>query len=281
MSETSRLLFKSACRTIERALDEGKSRFILYPFGYAGVEMMRIMIERYGVPSERIVVVDNILAKRNPSVKAMCEIMEGDFDCHTAFIITAESPRTIKGLFEKAPIPGFIREANRYYLYPNNAEKDIIYDGCHVGRGTYGYMYLLERGVYASSIGRFCSINENAVIVENHAMNAVSTYPFCSENSLGAEELVTIGNDVWIGENAVITMGVKIGDGAVIGAGAVVTHDVMPYSIVGGVPAREIKKRFSKEEIVELLRISWWNWDDEKIHSNMDWITAHRNIRSK
>lgn len=272
MSETSRLLFKSACRMIEHALEDGRSDFILYPFGYAGLEIKRIMMERYGIPSDRIVVVDNLLAKKNTGVKAINAILEEDVDDNTAFIITAESPRTIESIFKVAPIPNFVKEANRYYLYPNNTEEDVIYNGCHVGRGTYGYMYLLERGIYASSIGRYCSINENAVIVEGHAIDAVSTFPFSNGILSEENDLVTIGNDVWIGENTVITMGVKIGDGAVIGAGSVVTHDVMPYSVVGGVPAREIKKRFSNEEIEKLLRIAWWNWDNEKIRNSMDWI---------
>lgn len=76
---------------------------------------------------------------------------------------------------------------------------------------------------------------------------------------------IIIGNDVWIGYEAVILAGVTIGDGAIIGTRAVVTKDVPPYTIVGGVPAKPIKKRFSEEIISKLLDIQWWNWSDEKL----------------
>ena len=80
---------------------------------------------------------------------------------------------------------------------------------------------------------------------------------------------IIIGNDVWIGYEAVILAGVTIGDGAIIGTRAVVTKDVPPYTIVGGVPAKPIKKRFSEEIISKLLDIQWWNWSDEKIAKNI------------
>ena len=81
-----------------------------------------------------------------------------------------------------------------------------------------------------------------------------------------------IGNDVWIGWNAILTPGVHIGDGAIIGAGAVVTHDVPPYAIVGGVPARIIGMRFSKDIIDKLLTIKWWYWSDEMIKANYEYF---------
>ena len=85
---------------------------------------------------------------------------------------------------------------------------------------------------------------------------------------------IVIGNDVWIGYDAVIMAGVRIGDGAIIGTRAVVTKDVEPYSIVGGVPAKEIRKRFSPEVIKKLMELQWWNWPIEKIKD------AIRNIQS-
>ena len=80
---------------------------------------------------------------------------------------------------------------------------------------------------------------------------------------------IVIGNDVWIGFEAVIMSGVTIGDGAIVGARAVVTKDVPPYTIVGGVPVKEIRKRFSDERISELLNLKWWDWPEEKIQMNI------------
>ena len=78
-----------------------------------------------------------------------------------------------------------------------------------------------------------------------------------------------IGNDVWVGMNVIIMRGVTIGDGAVIAAGSVVTADVEPYSIAGGIPAKHIRYRFSKEIIESLLEIRWWDWPEEKIRKNV------------
>lgn len=129
-------------------------------------------------------------------------------------------------------------------------------------------------------IGRFCSIACGAKFLftsANHAMKSLSTYPFpifFDEWGLDIKDVasawdnkgdIVVGNDVWIGYKAVILSGVRIGDGAIIGARAVVTRDVPPYMIVGGVPAKEIKKRFDEDTIQKLQQIEWWNWPFDKI----------------
>ncbi len=129
-------------------------------------------------------------------------------------------------------------------------------------------------------IGKFCSIACGAKFIfncANHTLKSLSSYTFplfFEEWDLPKSEVVSawdnkgdivIGNDVWIGYDAVIMAGVRIGDGAIIGTRAVVTKDVEPYSIVGGVPAKEIRKRFAPELIKELMEIQWWNWPVEKI----------------
>ena len=85
---------------------------------------------------------------------------------------------------------------------------------------------------------------------------------------------IIIGNDVWIGYDAVIMAGVTIGDGAIIGTRAVVTKDVEPYSVVGGIPAKEIRKRFSPDIITRLQKLQWWKWDTDKIHKSINAIQA-------
>ncbi|MBX2843155.1 MAG: CatB-related O-acetyltransferase, partial [Flammeovirgaceae bacterium] len=86
---------------------------------------------------------------------------------------------------------------------------------------------------------------------------------------------LVIGNDVWIGHNATIMAGVKVGDGAIIATNATVVKDVPPYTIVGGNPAKEIKKRFSEEVIRELLKLKWWDWEIDKITENLSLLTGN------
>ena len=138
-------------------------------------------------------------------------------------------------------------------------------------------------------IGKFCSIACGAKFLfnsANHTLSSLSTYPFplfFEEWGLEKKDVtnawdnkgdIVIGNDVWIGYEAVVLAGVTIGDGAIIGTRAVVTKDVPPYTIVGGVPAKPIKKRFSEETISALLEIQWWNWSEKRIAKNIGAIQS-------
>lgn len=138
-------------------------------------------------------------------------------------------------------------------------------------------------------IGKFCSIACGAKFLfnsANHAMGSLSnyTFPIFFEEWERKKENVTdawdnkgdivIGNDVWIGYDAIIMAGVHIGDGAVIGTRAVVTKDVPPYTIVGGVPARKIKMRFDSQTVEDLLELKWWDWTSEKIKKNLSLIMS-------
>lgn len=138
-------------------------------------------------------------------------------------------------------------------------------------------------------IGKFCSIACGAKFMftsANHTLNSLSTYPFplfWEEFGLEQKNLtqawdnkgdIVIGNDVWIGYDAVILSGVHIGNGAIIGTRAVVTKDVEPYTIVGGVPAKPIKKRFNEQTIEKLQSICWWDWEKEFIQEKIDDIRS-------
>ncbi len=164
---------------------------------------------------------------------------------------------------------------------------DFVHDPRDFQRNNVLYHYPInhERLV----IGKFCSIACGAKFLfnsANHTRRSLSTYIFpvlFEEWGLDVARIpeawdnkgdIVVGNDVWIGYEAVILAGVTIGDGAIVAARAVVTQDVPPYTIVGGVPARPIRKRFSDQEIERLLTLRWWDWPAEKIAANLDAIQS-------
>jgi virginiamycin A acetyltransferase len=135
-------------------------------------------------------------------------------------------------------------------------------------------------------IGKFCMIASGVKFImngANHLTESLTAYPFAifgkgwekamEGKSYPVKGDTIIGNDVWIGHNATLMPGIKIGDGAIIATNSTVVKDVEPYSVVGGNPAREIKKRFPKETVDRLLQLRWWNWSPEKINENLQHLT--------
>ena len=130
-------------------------------------------------------------------------------------------------------------------------------------------------------IGKFCQIANGVQFITssaNHQMDGYSTYPFCIFGDPWASSYNAnwpysgdniVGNDVWIGHEAVIMPAVKIGDGAIIATRSVVTKDVPPYAIVGGNPAKIIRYRFDEQTVAKLLTIKWWDWPIEEINKNI------------
>lgn len=153
--------------------------------------------------------------------------------------------------------------------------------GVDVGNHTYGIRretFFRPTGHEQVSIGKYCSIAERVRFVfGDHATDRVTTFPlrtllFGDGTNTDAltKSPILVGNDVWIGMNSLILSGVTIGHGAVVAAGSVVTRDVPPYALVGGVPARVIKMRLRPNQIESLLQIAWWDWPEEKIYANLD-----------
>ena len=155
---------------------------------------------------------------------------------------------------------------------------DFVHDPREFERNNVLYHYPVNGDKLI--IGAFCSIACGAKFLfnsANHTLRSLSTYPFpifYEEWGLKRENVtnawdnkgnIVVGNDVWIGYEAVILAGVTIGDGAIIGTRAVVTKDVPPYTIVGGVPAKPIRRRFPEETAEKLLELQWWNWSRERI----------------
>ena len=156
-------------------------------------------------------------------------------------------------------------------------------DRYEVGRGTYGEPAILHWGEPTTlKVGCFCSIANGVTIFlgGNHRTDWITTYPFSvfwesAKHIVGhpaSKGSVIIGHDVWIAAGAVILSGVHIGNGAVIGAAAVVTHDVPPYTIVAGNPAKVVRARFTEEEICMLQSLEWWSWDDVKLNAAMPFL---------
>jgi len=154
-----------------------------------------------------------------------------------------------------------------------------------IGRGSYGGLKVIEFGEGATlRIGAYCSLAAGVQIMlgGEHRSDWVTTYPFSALDQRFASISghprtkgdVVIGNDVWIGHEALILSGVKVGDGAVIGARSVVTRDVPPYAIVAGNPAATIRFRFSPEIIDRLLALAWWNWPLQRIEAAMHKLLA-------
>lgn len=154
--------------------------------------------------------------------------------------------------------------------------RNCILDRSEMGFGS----YINQNTTLKNTIvGKFCCISWNVCLYGGSSHNSTSPSMYTSyhwksifgntEDSNKTEKRKTIiGNDVWIGNGAIVINAVNVGDGAVIGAGAVVTKDIPPYSVVAGVPAKILYKRFSEETIERLLKIKWWNWPEHIISSN-------------
>ncbi len=164
------------------------------------------------------------------------------------------------------------------------------YSGYYHGHGFENCArYLMpDEGVDRLIVGSFCSIGSGAAFImagnQGHRHDWISAFPFHfmsevpafagAENGYRPAGDTVIGNDVWIGSEAVIMPGITVGDGAVIGTRALVTRDVEPYTIVGGNPAKPIRKRFNDRQIALLLEMAWWEWDEAALAGAMPLLTS-------
>ncbi len=194
----------------------------------------------------------------------------------------------------KKPNPNIIHPINGYereiYVKPTITNPNIIVgdftyiaDSEFESHVTHFYPWSRDKLI----IGKFCQIAAGVEFVmndANHQMNAVSTFPFYTLEGwdMDAPKIsdmpykgdTVIGNDVWIGQNAAILPGIHIGDGAIIGANSTVGKDVMPYTIVAGNPARELRKRFDDKLIQLMLELKWWDKDIDEINGLIPILTC-------
>lgn len=192
-------------------------------------------------------------------------------------------PHPMEGFPQVCFISNTVRNPNiiigdyTYYDDPENSEdfeRNVLYHFPFIGDKLI--------------IGKFCAIARGARFImngANHKLDGFSTYPFQifgkgwekvmpQLNDLPHKGDTVIGNDVWIGYEALVMPGVRIGDGAIVSARAVVTRDVAPYTIVGGNPARTLRQRFDDETVRELLALAWWDWPVEKITRHLPLIVS-------
>lgn len=192
-------------------------------------------------------------------------------------------PHPMKGFPQVCFIRNTVRNPNivigeyTYYDDPDNSqdfERNVLYHFPFIG----------DRLV----IGRFCAIARGVKFImngANHAMGGISTYPFHifgqgwekiapAMSDLPFKGDTVIGNDVWIGYDALIMPGVKIGDGSIVASRSVVTSDVPPYTIVGGNPARPLRERFDPQSVARLQSLAWWDWPVEAITAHLALISA-------
>lgn len=175
-------------------------------------------------------------------------------------------------------------EVGAYTIY-----NDFVHDPRDFEKNNVLYHYPVNGD--RLKIGKFCSVACGAKFLftsGNHSLRSLSTYTFpifYEQWGLDPKNIrdawdnkgdIVIGNDVWIGYEAVILSGVTVGDGAVIGTRAVVTKDVPPYTIVGGMPARPIRRRFDPQTIARLEELRWWDWEEERIARNLSAIQSGR-----
>lgn len=184
-----------------------------------------------------------------------------------AFIRRLQLARSLPSF--STPLLSFV-DATSTFAGHNRLSIGTMVVGSNIGRCT----YIGGGRVQSCDMGSFCSIGPRTRIggLGRHPTNWISTHPaffsplaqagftFCDRSYFDELRRVSIGNDVWVGAGAMVLDGVKIGDGAIVAAGAVVTRDVAPYAIVGGVPAHVIRYRFDDATIALLLDLNWWDW---------------------
>ena len=274
-------------KCIEQILDSGCRKIIIYPYGDMGVMTKNVLFESYGVKD--IIKIDNHLCKYNEDIHPIEYLDQVEMSSY-AVILASSNPEIyadLRSSLFKYAVAGQIYEIGAF------RQKEGRYTKC----GKYSTGCLTDHWL-VESVGAFCSFAVGVDVVSNHAIDYISTHPFLYHNSKINEVMpddyddyngfpghldgvqphgivrklrrITIGNDVWLGKNVTITNGANIGNGVIAGAGAVITKDVPDYAIVGGVPAKIIRYRYSQEQIDALNRIKWWDWTDDEIRERYD-----------
>ena len=294
----SRKQYEIVCDAVENSIfgqPVGGKGVVLYPYGQNGIEIENVLRNRYAVSD--IVHVDD----------GLCRFRSDIFNSRDLSTVSLGRVVFVTVDYKNAIYDEIVKRANNYVkqdlIILFKPDEKINRYATHIkttaiGKYSGGEGINNLDGTFIKSIGAFTSIAKGFSVVPNHPLKYISTHSFLyGANREGEKEYcgnikyedfsderwffsgiepigtnyvkrVNIGNDVWIGANVTITNFADVGDGAVIGAGAVVTKDVPDYAIVAGVPARVIRYRYDKEQVDALKKIAWWHWDDKKIREH-------------
>lgn len=276
---------------IENAVNTLKKDFIIYPYGEYGVMTKRILNDAFGI--EEKFIIDNTLSKYNCNIKDLDYCKNIDSTRYTV-LFTCANPEVYKEV--RNNLRNYFSESSIVDIFADLENKQAE-EKEHTICGKYSYGPLCNHWL-VESVGAFCSFAPGTDVVENHAVEYVSTHPFLYyggekdvvHNRKWKEvkgergyfpdiqpkgnnyrlEKIHIGNDVWLGKNVIITNSANIGNGVIAGAGAVITKNIPDYAVVVGIPARIIRYRYTQEQIHALNTIAWWDWTDEKIREHYD-----------
>lgn len=259
--------------------NDGECNVLFCVWGQKGMWIKNILNLGYG--KEEAYIVDNRYAQYNPTIKST-DFLEC-LDCSKYVVLFSVLNSGTENVYET--VRQYFDDSRIYIAVD---DREVTKCGKH-STGPLCNHWLVE------SVGAFCSFALGCDVVSNHPANYLSTAPFIFHNEeineplklyedakwekgqpqyvdgieprgkIGKFRRINIGNDVWLGQNVLITNGSDIGNGVIAGAGAVITKPVPDYAIVGGVPAKIIRYRYTSEQIQALNRIQWWNWSDEKI----------------
>lgn len=277
-------------KCIEAQLIKGRSQFIIFPFGDIGMQIKTILKEAYDIKVSFII--DNNLCRYNNKIKPSSFLNQLNPKEYTLILSSIDDKiyETLKAEAAKYFDQNNIAEIN--YTSSKKIDDSIV--------GKYSFGPICENTRLIDSIGAFCSIAPGSIVVPNHPMKYVSTHTFLYKGNRPGDKPYkeykgnryyfddispkgvvekskksTIGNDVWLGKNVIITNGANIGNGVIAGAGSVITKDIPDYAVVVGVPARIIRYRYNKEQIEALNRIQWWNWPDDTIRERYNDFYLH------
>ncbi|MBE5936745.1 MAG: CatB-related O-acetyltransferase [Lachnospiraceae bacterium] len=287
---------------IERVLEMGgnsQHKIILFPCGDIGIQTYNIMKNIYAV--EPALLIDNHKSKYTDNIHALSHLENINTDEYVLFL-TSNNTNIYDDL--KNSVSKYFSQEKIIELECMTKINNSKFSGkskycqykTEIGRYSYGPLCYNHRLI--KSIGSFCSFAHGVDYVPNHEIRYITTHPFiyCGKNTEGYEypfeldkdedyympgvepktefikkqQRATIGNDVWLGKDVLVTNSANIGNGVIAAAGAVITKDVPDYAVVAGIPARIIRYRYTPEQITALNKIAWWNWTDDEIKERYD-----------